>query len=906
MNAPRTPAPSTATPWHARPPEDVLRELDADADGLSDSEAARRRARHGANVLPAAAGRSLWLRLAQQFDNVLIYALLAAGTVTLWLQHWIDASVIFGVVLVNAVIGFVQEGKAERALEAVRGMLARRALVLRRADGGAAERRDVDAAELVPGDLVLLASGNRVPADLRLLRTNNLRVDESALTGESVPVDKLAAAVAVDAPLAERAGMAYAGTVVTYGQARGVVVATGAATELGRIGTLVGGVAVLATPLARKLDQFGRRITAFILAASVLVFAFGYWVHGFDATELFLAVVGLAVAAIPEGLPAVVTIALAIGTQTMAARRAIVRRLPAVETLGSVTTICSDKTGTLTRNEMTAVALLLPWRTVEASGAGYAPEGGFTVAGAPLAAAAAPDLLALAHCGLLCNDAALTDREGVWTLAGDPTEGALLALALKAGFDSAHERAAWPRIDEVPFESERRYMATLHRDRAGGGLRLYVKGAPESVLTRCATAGDGRPLDAAAWEARTAHAAGAGQRLLALAVRELPAGPASIVPETVGELRLLGLVALIDPPRPEAIDAMARCRAGGIAVKMITGDHPATAAAIGERLGLRGAAALTGGAIDTLDAAGLRAALDATDVVARASPEHKLRLVAALQDGGRVVAMTGDGVNDAPALKRADIGVAMGGKGTDAAREAADIVLTDDNFATIVNAVHEGRRVYDNIKKSLLFTLPTNGGEAGVILLAVFLGLALPVTAAQILWVNMVTTVLLAIPLAFERAEPGSMRRPPRPPREPLVTRLLLARVLYVSVLMVAVTFTAFEWVLARGGTLEAARTAAVNMLVLGELVYLFNARHFVAHSLARDTLTDNRYALWAALALLALQALFTYAPPMQALFRTTGLDGATWALLWALALAKFFAVEAEKWLLRRCGVQRL
>jgi magnesium-transporting ATPase (P-type) len=901
----RAPVESRRT-WHARPGDEVLAALSSRMDGLTREEAAARLGHHGRNELPVAAGRSALRRLAEQFHNVLIYVLLTAGVVTFLLGHRLDAGVILAVVLVNALIGFVQEGKAERALDAVRSMLASRATVRRRT-GERSERLEIDAAELVPGDIVLLASGDRVPADLRLLRVRNLRIDEAALTGESVPADKSADPVGEGAPLGDRAGMAYSGTVVTYGQATGVVIDTGPRTEIGRIGAMVSTLGTLATPLTRRLDQFARRITAFILAGSAGTFAFGYFVHGFEPAEIFLAVVGLAVSAIPEGLPAIVTITLAIGTQRMARRNAIVRRLPAVETLGSVTVICTDKTGTLTRNEMTVVEVATPGRTIRVSGVGYAPEGGFEAGGEPLDPGGADDLAELARCGLLCNDAALTRACGQWTLAGDPTEGALLTLALKAGLDPVDERAGWMRVDEVPFEAEHGFMATLHHDHRGPVVRTYLKGAPERVLDRCAQDAAGAPLDRAVWEARVVRAARAGQRVLALAVRDEPRGTGAIALDSLGGgFRLLGLVGMIDPPRAECIGAVERCRTGGVRVKMITGDHAATAAAIGRALGLSGEHALTGADLDQLDDARLRARLGETDVIARASPEHKLRLIAALQDDGHVVAMTGDGVNDAPALKRADIGVAMGCKGTDAAREASDFVLTDDNFASIANAVAEGRTVYDNIKKSLLFVLPTNGGEAGVILLAVFLGLALPVTAAQILWINMVTTVTLAIALAFEPPEPGVMQAPPRPPAEPLITRLLLMRVLYVSVLMVAATWWVFRSEMAHTGSLDAARTAAVNMLVFGELVYLFNSRHFVAHSLARDTLTANRVALYAALGLVALQLAFTYAGPLRALFRTEPLDARSWTLILALSLAKFLLVEAEKWVLRRFGVQRL
>jgi len=885
--------------WHARETGEVLQELLSDeASGLTQDEAVRRLARHGPNRLPEPPARSALQRFLLQFHDPLIYVLVAAAAVTLWLDHRVDAAVILGVVVVNAIIGFVQEGKAERALEAVRAMLASRALVLR--DG---ERHEIDAQTLVPGDIVLLESGSRIPADLRLLRVKNLRVGEAALTGESVPVDKDPAAVAVGAVLADRRCMGYSGTVVAAGQARAVVVATGEQTEIGRIGRLVAGVEQLATPLTRRLAQFGRRITAFVVVLSALTFLYGLLAARLPPLEVFLAVVGLAVAAIPEGLPAIVTITLAIGTGIMARRSAIVRRLPAVEALGSVTVICSDKTGTLTRNEMTAAHVILPTGTLAVSGVGYAPDGGFHAGGDAVDPGSVPALLELARAALRCNDARLAQGGEGWELVGDPTEGALLALAMKAGLDPAAEAAAAPRVDEIPFESEHRFMATLHHDHA---RRVFVelKGAPERVLALCRAEAGADGIDRARWEREIEAAAGRGERVLALARAELRGGTMALAMSDIDcRFTLLGMVGMIDPPRPEAMRAVAECRSAGIRVMMITGDHAGTAAAIGRELGLDARAPLTGELIETMDDAALRERIRDTDVIARASPEHKQRLVAALQADGQLVAMTGDGVNDAPALRAADVGVAMGLRGTDAAKEAADLVLTDDNFASIARAVREGRTVFDNIKKSLLFILPTNGGEAGVILLAIFAGLALPVTAAQILWINMVTTITLALALAFEPAEPGVMRRPPRAPREPLVTRILFARIVYVSLLMVAVTLAVYEWELARGSSIETARTAAVNMLVLGEMVYLFNVRHFTASALARDTLLGNRVALWACLGLVALQLLFTYLPPMQALFHTRGLDTLSWLLIGVLGVAKFLAVEAEKWAWRRAGV---
>jgi magnesium-transporting ATPase (P-type) len=891
------------TAWHARDAQHALDALGSTvSSGLSLHEAAQRLKTHGPNTLPSPPRRSQWLRLALQFHNPLIYVLLLAGAMTLALHDYIDAGVIFGVVLINALIGFVQEGKAEKALEAVQAMLATRAMVLR--DG---ELHEVDARVLVPGDIVLVESGARVPADLRLIRARNLRVDEAALTGESVPVHKSIAAVDAAASLGDRHCMAYSGTTIGSGQAHGLVVGSGRNTEIGRIGTLVGQVPALVTPLTRRLDQFARQITVLILFVGVLTFVFGYFVRGLPLLDTFLAVVGLAVAAIPEGLPAIVTIVLAIGTRAMARNNTIVRRLPAVETLGSVTVVCSDKTGTLTRNEMTAVSVLVPGASYGVTGSGYAPQGGFHRDETTVDPTGEASLQALTACALLCNDAQLKHgADGEWRLVGDPTEGALMTLARKAGWDPLQAAALMPRLDVIPFESEHRFMATLHHDHDGHRF-ILLKGAPEQVLALCTHDANGAALDELHWIARIHAAAGAGQRVLALARRDVSETMAELTMQEIGpQFALLGMVGLIDPPREEAIAAVAECRAAGLRVKMITGDHAVTATAIGAQLGLATGRVLTGDAVQKMDEAQLRKAVIDTDVIARASPEHKLRLVAALQAEGELVAMTGDGVNDAPALKAANIGVAMGGKGTDAAREAADLVLTDDNFATIAAAVREGRIVFDNIKKSLLFILPTNGGEAGVILLAVFAGLALPVTAGQILWINMVTTITLALALAFEPAESGVMRRPPRKPSEPLITPLLALRIAIVSMLMVAVTFAVFEWELARGNSIETARTAAVNMLVVGELVYLFNVRYFTGSAFTRHLFTGNKVASAMAVVLILLQLLFTYTPTMQHVFQTTSLDAASWLVIVMLGMGKFLAVEAEKWVLRRRGIRSL
>ena len=890
--------------WHTLGDTEALSACDSAPGGLQQAEAERRLAEWGANRLTPARKRGAFARFLLQFHNVLIYVLLAAAVITAALGHVVDTAVILGVVLLNALVGFIQEGKAEKSLDAIRRMLSLSATVMR--DG---QRQSLPAEELVAGDIVLLASGDKVPADLRLIASRTLRVEEAALTGESAPVDKSTEALEAGLPIGDRRNMAYSGTLVVFGQGRGVVVGTGDHTEIGRIGRLLATVELVETPLLRQMAVFGRWLTIAILGVATLTLAFGMLVHDLPAGEMFIAAVGLAVAAIPEGLPAIMTITLAIGVQRMAARKAIIRRMPAVETLGALTIVCTDKTGTLTRNEMTAQRIVTASDELRVSGIGYAPTGSFSRDDAEIDPADHGELVEIARGALLCNDATLKQSAGdgaetPWNLEGDPTEGALLTLALKAGLDPVQLAEEFPRVDAIPFESAHCYMATLHRDTAGNAF-AFVKGAPERVLEMCGTQrqdGGDRPLALAFWQDALGRLAGDGYRVLALAVRELSSGQSAISSDDVeGGLTMLALVGIIDPPRDEAIRAVAQCRSAGIAVKMITGDHAVTAAAIARAMGLRdGGAVLTGREIEAMSDSALGTAVADADVFARASPEHKLRIVEALQARNEVVAMTGDGVNDAPALKRADVGVAMGDKGTEAAKEAAEMVLADDNFASIAAAIEEGRTVFDNLRKAIAFILPTNGGEAAILVIAILLGITLPITPVQILWVNMVTAVTLALALAFERPEAGLMSRPPRPPREPLIDRFLLWRILFVSTLLVVISLGLFEWVLQTGGSLELARTAAVNGLVVGEMFYLFNCRNLVESVLSREGFLGNRRVLQAIAVLVVLQLLFTYAPPMQALFGAAALSLQIWGLILLSGAGLLLAVEAEKWLWRR------
>lgn len=888
--------------WHVLTAHEVETVLGARPDGLHEAEVRERLLRYGPNSLPPPKTRSALRRFLAQFNNLLIQVLLAAAAITAVIGHWTDAGVILAVSVLNATVGFVQEGKAEQALSAIRHMLSASATVLR---GG--QRLRVSAEELVPGDLVLLEAGDKVPADLRLVWSKNLYVQEAALTGESVPVGKASDPVAADAPLGDRAPMAFSGTLVTHGQGRGVVVATGSSTEIGRISGMMSRLESLETPLLRQMAVFARTLTTAILGISALVFAFGVLVHGYGVTELFMAVVSLAVAAIPEGLPAILTIALAIGVQRMARRSAIIRQLPAVETLGSVSIICTDKTGTLTRNEMTVRAVATPGQLIEVCGVGYEPLGGFSQAGRDRQPEELPGLAELARAGALCNDAALRQSEQGWSIEGDPMEGALLVLACKAGINTVEETRPLPRTDLIPFESEHRFMATLHHDSEHRGV-IYVKGAPERILTMCAAerGADGdRPLDPAAWNRRIDELAAQGQRVLAFAVKPAAADHRELrFNDVESGLVLLGLVGMIDPPREEAVEAVRACQAAGIRVKMITGDHAVTARAIAAQLGLENAAsALTGPEVEALDDGALARLAPNVDVFARASPEHKLRLVQALQAQGFVVAMTGDGVNDAPALKRADVGVAMGHKGTEAAKEAAEMVLVDDNFASIARAVREGRTVYDNLQKAIVFLLPINGGESMSVAIAILSGLTLPITPLQILWVNMVSSVGLALALAFEAPERDVMTRPPRPAGEALLSRFLIWRVAFVSMLMTVGIFGMFKWARWHGADGATARTMAVNTLVVMEVFYLFSVRHLRAPSLTFQGMLGTRPVLIAVGLVTTLQLVFTYAPFMGVLFGTRPLEVTQGLPVLAAGILLFAVLESEKWLRRRMGL---
>lgn len=869
--------------------------LNTTASGLSESEAELRLAQRGPNRLPKPARRSAILRFVAHFHNILIYVLLAAAAITASLGHLIDTGVILAVVIANAIIGYIQEGRAEQAMEAIRQMLAPRTSVLR---GG--KRRSLDSALVVPGDIVILETGEKVPADVRLVMANGLRIQEAILTGESVPVDKLTEPVAVNALLGDRSCMAFGGTLVIGGAGRGVVVATGESSEIGRISGLLSRVETLTTPLIRQMDGFARWLTILILLVAAILLVFGYFVGHHNFPDLFMAVVGLSVAAIPEGLPAVLTITLAIGVQAMARRNAIVRRLPAIETLGSVSVICTDKTGTLTRNEMMVASVAAGRDVFSVDGEGYAPEGTIRLGDVVLKGQDHDILEELARAAALCNDAVLRLHNDNWTVEGDPMEGALLAFSGKIALQGLKAFSGWAMTDAIPFDARHRYMATLHHDHEGRAF-VHLKGAPERVIAMCSTqrseSGGTEPLDKGYWH-RIAHDIAAnGQRVLAFATRSLPPGHDVLdVADLEGKLVLIGVVGLIDPPRPEAVAAVAECHGAGIRVKMITGDHAGTAAAIGRQIGLRNSEkVLTGTDMDRMNDAALAASVMETDIFARTSPEHKLRLVMALQSRGLTVAMTGDGVNDAPALKRANTGIAMGRKGSEAAKEASDIVLADDNFTSIVAAIREGRTVYDNIKKVISFEIPTSAGEALTIIFALLLGMALPVTAVQILWVNLITGITLGIALAFEPTEDNTMRRPPRPRNEPLLTGGLAWHIILVSLLFLAGVFGIYAFAIDKGYAANLARSMAMNTLVVLEIFHLFFIRNIYGTSLTWNAVRGTK-VVWATVgAIVAAQFAVTYLPPLQRIIGTVPIPFVDGLLIVGVGVIFFVIIEIEK-----------
>jgi len=912
VSAPLTPttAPlgTLSAPW-ALEPDGVLSELNTSEQGLTEADAATRLTQYGPNRLPTAGRDSFFVRLWHHLSDVLMILLIVAAIIKALMGDWIDFGVILAVIVLNLAIGMIQEGRAEKALDAIKGMLSLTALTKRNG-----QWEEIDSETLVPGDIIRVKPGDKVPADVRLLEATNLQVEESALTGESVASVKTIDNVSPDSNVGDRTSMLFSSTLVVAGTGLGVVTATGQRTEIGHIQEMIADAETLETPLTKAMKDFGKKLAIIVLALAAVMTLIGIFLHGLSGSDLVSAVVAFAVAAIPEGLPALVTITLALGVSAMARRNAISRQMSAVESIGSVSTICSDKTGTLTQNEMTVREAITRHAVYDVSGTGYAPMGDVNFVdydylhyhdGPPSGLTA--DVRALAEVMTVCNDAnVVKDPDGRWRLIGEPTEGAVLVFGRKVG--TTHH--GWNRVAEIPFDSATKYMATIAED-PDGDRWVFVKGALDSVLPRCTTqiSADGRtvePLDADYWQVQMEFLASQGLRILAAAHLDIPDNVTSfdeLDQAPIGGpagLTMVGLCGIVDPPRPEAIQAIAEARNAGIAVSMITGDHVDTAKAIALEMGLvdsPAAPTLTGKQLEAMSDAELANVVQNVHVYARTSPEHKIRIVRALQSHGEVVAMTGDGVNDAPALTQADVGVAMGIKGTEATKEAANIVLADDNFATIERAIAEGRRIYDNIRKAILFMLPTNGAQGLVLLAAILLGWHyLPMRPVQVLWINMVTSVTLSLPLAMEPAEEGVMNRPPRDPKAPLLSGAFLTRVLLVSALLGLATIAVFQWALNYAGfTLPQAQSAAVTMLALGQVAYLFNCRFLDRSSITSRVFYGNKILWYMIAALVFLQLIFVYAPFMHPIFGTAAIGWQVWLLCLSLAILLFLAVEGLK-----------
>jgi Ca2+-transporting ATPase len=893
--------------WYQLGVQQVFELLATDSNGLTAPEAKARLEKYGYNELKVKKRSSL-IRFLRQFHNALLYILIVAAIVTFFLGHHTDTYVIIGVVLATAIIGFIQEGKAETSLEALKKMMTPECHVLR--DG---ERKTIATRELVPGDVVVLEGGDRVPADLRLFETKNLSVDEAALTGESVPVNKNVDAIETpNLPPADRRCMAFSGTFITRGHAKGVAVKTGKETEIGKIAGMMVETKRVAPPIVKKVAEFTKFLIIAILSFGVIVFAIGLTL-GYEWDYMFLAVVSMIVALIPEGLPAALISAFAIGAIHMARRNALIRILPAVESLGCTTVICSDKTGTLTKNEMTVVRIYSGGRDYQVSGVGYEPSGEFFQGNSRVSPAQETrELVETLIAGYLCNNAALAKDEKGYSIKGDPTEGALIVSAAKAGIAKN-----LPRLDAIPFEPEQQYMATLHQAEEN---IIYVKGSPERVLGMCRNQlmeGEIEPLECEQILGKADEMASDALRVLAMAYKCVDSAKTSLNPQDIEDLTFLGLQGMIDPPREEAIEAVRKCKKAGIRSVMITGDHVQTAKAIARQLeiGKDKDRALIGEELSRMSDEELYGVVEEVSVYARVAPEHKLRITKQLQRRGYIVAMTGDGVNDAPALKAADIGVAMGITGTEVSKEASDMVLTDDNFASIVAAVEEGRHVFNNIWKVILFLLPTNGGQglvmAGAVLLSPFIAvfaLGLPIQPVQILWVNLIIAIACAIPLIWEPKEQGILERPPRDPKERLFNPLFLQRVGLVSVIEMVGTFTMFlVFYRAMGSSeeyLAQAQTIAFTTIILMETTYLFTARSITTSAFAYYSPLKNKNLLIGCAITIGLQLIIVYSLPLFGVspFRTEPFPAIWWIPLILIAPAGFFAVELEKLLRRRFG----
>ncbi len=877
--------------WHALEIPTLLGLMETDPEkGLNGEQVRERAEKFGPNALKGKPPQPIWLRFLQQFNQPLLYILIGAGAVKALMGEFVNAGVIWGVTTTNALIGFIQESKAEGAINALAASVETSATVTRNR-----QKIRIPSAELVPGDLVYLTSGDKVPADLRLIKVRDLRIDESGLTGESQAVEKSIAAVAENTGVGDRSNMAFAGGFVTFGQGSGVVVATGGNTETGKISGLIDSHTSLSTPLTRKFDKFSKKWLYIVLTLATITFIAGWRFKGLSAA--LESAVALTVSAIPEGLPAVITVTLAIGVNRMARRHAILRKLPAVETLGSTTVICSDKTGTLTENQMTVQSIWAGGKTYPVTGTGYDSNGHIFDGEAPVDLERHPVLESCLTAGVLCNDSGLEYKEGQWTVNGDATEGALIVSAGKTGLDGSYLGQLFPRQDSIPFESDYQYMATLHR--VPEGKIIYVKGSAEAILLRCSVMFDveGKlvTLDREAIEHRVKSMAAEGLRVLAFAQKSVPNSFLMLNHSDIeSDLIFLGLQGMIDPPRPSAIAAVGACQNAGIEVKMITGDHAVTATAIAQRLGINhngSVIAYTGTQLAAMDERELARAAAEGSVFARVAPEQKLRLVEALQSRGEIVAMTGDGVNDAPALKQADIGIAMGITGTEVAKEAADMLLTDDNFASIQAAVEEGRAVYRNLIKAICFILPVNGGESMTILFSVLIGRELPILSLQILWLNIINSITMTVPLAFEPKPGRIMDSPPRDPREPLLPRTRLLRILAISAFNWLVIFGVFEYIHTTTGNIDLARTMAINSLIAGRIFYLLSISQLIPNlrAGARGEKMKVPAIAYGIIGAIILQIAFAHLPLINQFFYTAPLSLSQWFFCLAVGSPMIF-----------------
>lgn len=872
------------TPWHSHPVSDILSFLNTTLSGLSIEEAENRLNAYGPNLLPISKQSSIFKRFKNQFNHVLIYVLLVSSILALFIQKWVDAGVILAVIFINAMIGFFQEGKAENVLQSMQALLSPKATVIRNG-----QKFDISSENLVPGDLIELTPGCKIPTDIYLIETKNLEIDESLITGESIAIFKQIGIFDEKTPLTDRTNMAYCGTLVTQGHGLGVVVTTGMFTEMGKISKLTQAIPSLTTPLLLKINAFSKIVTLIILISASISLLIGWFLKTYSLNTLLMAAISIAVAAIPEGLPAIITITLAIGVHKMAKEKTIIRRLPSVETLGSVSLICTDKTGTLTHNEMTVKKIILYARdqnnhllsTLYAvSGEGYEPIG--DIIGTNL-----NQLYELLQASILCNLSKVYFDKQQWTIQGSPLEAALYTLALKAKLAPEALRNNHPILDHIPFDSSKKWMATLHDNHL-----IFVKGASEKILSMCSLTRE----EKLSIEASINDLTEQGYKVIGFAKKACSTKQVVLKAEKLEQLEFLGLIAMQDPPRLSAIEAIRLCKEANIEIKMITGDHPKTAKAIAKHIGLHvNPIVLTGDEIDLMPTPLFNTQAQLTHVFARTTPEQKLRLIQSLQSQGHIIAMTGDGVNDAPALRKANIGIAMGKKGTEIAKEASVAVLLNDDFMSIIKAIKLGRGVYDNIIKSILFILPTSIGEALVLITAILFSQPMPVSPLQILWINLVTTVMLEIGLAFEKPEEGIMKRAPRDIKLPLFSPLLIWRIVFVSVLILISCYGVFQWGLKSFHSIEIAQTLAINCLVVIEIFYLFNTRFLYSHAFSLRGLRENHYLLGGIVSIIVLQGLFTYLPALQKIFGTTGLSVYQWLILTLIGMGCFILIEIEK-----------